>query len=131
MASQMIVAGPMVVLYVLSIAIAWVFGKEISNDRFGGRRVEGAHRHVDLHVSAIFRRRCHCLDHILRLDFQHFLRPAIPQFHNPVLQSLGADRQPQRHAEQIGVLELDARAQPFAIVVKHFEARAPPDRASI
>jgi sec-independent protein translocase protein TatC len=27
-ASQMIVAGPMLVLYVLSIAIAWLFGKK-------------------------------------------------------------------------------------------------------
>ena len=27
-ASQMIVAGPMVVLYILSIAIAWIFGKK-------------------------------------------------------------------------------------------------------
>jgi sec-independent protein translocase protein TatC len=27
-ASQLIVAGPMVVLYILSIGIAWVFGKK-------------------------------------------------------------------------------------------------------
>ena len=31
-ASQLIVAGPMVILYVLSIAIAWVFGKKRTAD---------------------------------------------------------------------------------------------------
>ena len=66
----------------------------------------------------------HCFDHIFRFDFLNFLRPAIAQLHHSVLQSLRADRQPQRHAEQIGVLELHAGAQPFAIVVQHFESRA-------
>jgi sec-independent protein translocase protein TatC len=32
MASQMIVAFPMIGLYILSIAIAWIFGKKKRND---------------------------------------------------------------------------------------------------
>ena len=39
-ASQMIVAVPMVVLYVLSIAIAWVFGKKKTADDWKIRRLD-------------------------------------------------------------------------------------------
>ena len=42
----------------------------------------------------------------------------------PSFKPFRANGQSQRHAEQIGVLELDARAQPFAIVVQDFEAGA-------
>ena len=64
----------------------------------------------------------HRLDHVFGLNLHHFLRPAVAQLDDAVLQTFGAHGQPQRHAEQIGVLELHARAQPVAIVVQHLEA---------
>ena len=135
-ASQMIVAGPMVVLYVLSIAIAWMFGKKEADCRHWKIAVDWqigriADESADLRLNSAITQStssispiCHCFDHVVRLDFQHFLRPAIAKLHHSVLQSLGADRQAQGHAEQIGVLELDARAQPVAIVVQHLESGA-------
>ena len=79
-ASQMIVAGPMVVLYFLSIAIAWMFGKKRS---FGiGRSTASAGELLTTEG-----------EHVLGFHFHHFLRAAVSQLHHAVLQALRADRQ--------------------------------------
>ena len=117
-ASQLIVAGPMVVLYVLSIGIAWIVREEATARRLTDRfYILGSRFSVRSFATAD-------VDHVLRLHFHHLLRPAIAQLDDAVLQAFRADRQAQRHAQQIGVLELDARAQPVAVVVKHLEPAA-------
>src|SRR5690348_7736897 len=77
------------------------FGQFTENTRLGGR--DGGNR-------------------VRGREFLDGLRPAVAQFHDAVLQALGAHREAQGEAQQVRVLELRAGAEPFALVVEHLEA---------
>ena len=88
--------------------------RERKPDRRRMAEVAGFHPLTPTYVGATRRamtlaRRDHRGDDVSRLEPLHVLGTPIAQLDDPVLQPLRADRQTQRHAEEVGVLELHAR----------------------
>ena len=97
-ASQMIVAVPMVILYLLSIVIAWVVRQEEEDGRGTlDRHPVCALQRPPVTTSSGF---------IFTTSFVRRSRSST----TPSFRPFGAHGHAQRHADQVGILELDARA---------------------